>query len=185
MDLSHAQVVDWATEKWEELHKEKLRDPDRAIRILFSKGQLKQIAKGIYQFDPDEVAKVVASDEEYFSEDLRRQIFQRDGHKCVICAMGVDDGYEIHADHIRPRSKGGKATLENGQTICSPHNMLKKNYGQTENGKRMFMRLYQAAIACKDEKHAAFIKDILMTYDEHGINGHIEWNPIEGEKSEN
>lgn len=71
---------------------------------------------------------------------------------------------------------GGQNTLENGQTLCSPHNMLKKNLGQTETGKKMFIRLYELAKKEKDSKLQNFIKDILEVYKKYDINGHITWD---------
>jgi len=66
----------------------------------------------------------------------------------VINALYVVEqkkGYELQVDHILPKDKGGKATLENGQTLCSICNFIKKNYNQTESGKRMFIRLWETA----------------------------------------
>jgi len=51
---------------------------------------------------------------------------ERDEYKCVICGKGIKDGVEIHIDHIKPKDFGGKATIENGQTLCAQHNFLKK-----------------------------------------------------------
>ena len=48
----------------------------------------------------------------------------------------MQDGVELQVDHIKPKDKGGKATFENGQTLCATHNFRKKNYRQTETGKK-------------------------------------------------
>ncbi|MCS6870841.1 MAG: HNH endonuclease, partial [Anaerolineae bacterium] len=98
-----------------------------------------------------------------------------DGYRCVICGLGRAEGVEIHADHIKPKDRGGQATLENGQTLCSRHNFLKKNYSQTESGKRFFIRLYRVARAIGDQHMIEFCRQILATYDRFGINGHIDW----------
>ncbi|WP_408648712.1 hypothetical protein [Tumidithrix elongata] len=37
---------------------------------------------------------------------------------------------------MKPKDMGGLATIENGQTLCSQHNFLKKNLRQTETGKK-------------------------------------------------
>jgi hypothetical protein len=55
------------------------------------------------------------------------------------------------------------------------HNFLKKNYSQTESGKRFFIRLYRRARAIGDQHTIAFCRQILATYEQFGINGHIEW----------
>jgi predicted restriction endonuclease len=132
-DLKHDYVVAAVTEEWKKLYEKPLADPDRAIRRLYEKGKLIKVGKGIYRYDPDYVATPQL---EVFPTNIKKEIFKRDGYKCVICGQGRQQGFEIHADHIKPRSLGGQNTLENGQTLCSPHNMLKKNLGQTETGKK-------------------------------------------------
>ena len=68
------------------------------------------------------------------------------------CGKGLQDGVRLEVDHIKPKDKGGKATIENGQVLCAPHNYKKKNYGQTETGKKMFIRLYEAAKNIGDDE---------------------------------
>jgi 5-methylcytosine-specific restriction endonuclease McrA len=92
-----------------------------------------------------------------------------------ICGKGPREGVEIHADHIKPKDLGGKATLENGQTLCSQHNFLKKNFRQTETGKRLFIRLYELA---KEEKNKALLRfaaEVLEVFEKNKVNGHIDW----------
>ena len=102
-------------------------------------------------------------------------IFKRDGYRCVVCGRGKKDGVEIHADHIKPKDFGGTATIENGQTLCAQHNFQKKNYKQTETGKKMFIRLYELARKIKDKRLKDFCASILAVFEEHDINGHIVW----------
>jgi hypothetical protein len=71
---------------------------------------------------------------------------------------------------------GGEATIENGQTLCSQHNFIKKNLKQTETGKKMFIRLYDLAKSQNNEELEQFCIDILETYEKYNINGHIIWN---------
>lgn len=63
------------------------------------------------------------SSDEPFPPEIKEAIFRRDNYRCVVCRNGRHNGFEIHADHIQPRSKGGQSTLENGQTLCSEHLM--------------------------------------------------------------
>ncbi len=56
--------------------------------------------------------------------------------KCVICGLGIKDGVEIHADHIKPKDFGGKAEIENGQTLCAQHNFQKKTINRLKLVKR-------------------------------------------------
>jgi hypothetical protein len=93
----------------------------------------------------------------------------------LVCGLGREHGLEIHVDHIKPKDLGGKAEISNGQTLCAIHNFRKKNYGQTETGKKMFIRLYEASKSIGDEKTMAFCQEVLEVYDQCNINGHIKW----------
>lgn len=64
--------------------------------------------------------------------------------------------------------------MENGQTLCSEHNLLKKNYSQTEFGKRFIIKLYEEALEKQDERMINFCKDILDIYDKYNIDWHIK-----------
>ena len=64
--------------------------------------------------------------------------------------------------------------MENRQTLCMEHNLIKKNYSQTEAGKRYFIGFYKQALSIGDEKMIKFCRDVFDIYDEHQINGHIE-----------
>lgn len=171
-ELEHAPVVDWVEAQYLKLYKKKPRDTWRGIRKLHQEGFLIKVKKGIYKYDPDYVHKRELED---FTTEQKSQIFERDGYKCVVCGLGKKDGIEIHADHIVPKDRGGKATVENGQTLCSIHNFRKKNYNQTESGKKMFIRLWEAAQKIGDEKIKNFCETILLDYEKFDINGHIEW----------
>lgn len=129
--------------------------------------------KGIYKYDPDLVTNITLED---FSPELKNQILKRDNYKCVICGRTAEEGYELHVDHILPKDKGGKATLDNGQTLCSICNFRKKNYSQTESGKRMFIRLWKIAKDIGDSTTQQFCEEILNTYEKFGVNGHIKWD---------
>lgn len=171
-DIKHPEIVDWATIEYKRLTGKVLRDPDRAIRKLAQEGILQKISKGVYRYDP---ANVIHRHLEDFSEAQKKQILERDGYKCVICGRGREHGVELHVDHIKPKDFGGEAVIENGQTLCAQHNFLKKNFKQTETGKKMFIRLHTLACSLNDEKIKAFCEDILAVYEKHDINGHIEW----------
>lgn len=172
-DMEHGPVVDYVQAKYQRLYQRTPRDPWRSIRALHQKGVLIKVRNGIYRYDPEAVVERVLED---FTPEQRRQILARDQYKCVICGRGERDGITLHVDHIKPRNLGGEATLENGQTLCAQHNLMKKQLNQTEAGKRMFIRLYEAAQKEGNGELLNFCKDILDTYERHGINGHIEWD---------
>jgi len=171
-DLPHGPVVDWVEEQYLNLYGKKPRDTWRAIRHLHEEGFLIKVRKGIYRYDP----KIVKQKElEDFTPEQKEAILERDGYRCVICGRGKKDGVELHVDHIKPKSLGGKSNIENGQTLCAQHNFIKKNLKQTETGKKMFIRLYELTKKEKDEKLKKFCEEILTTYEKYNINGHIVW----------
>lgn len=171
-ELEHGPVVDWVTEQWLMDHNTPPRDPWRTIRALHQAGILIKVRKGVYKYDPTAVSHRELED---FTAEQKAQIFARDNYRCVICGRGLQDGVEIHADHIKPKDKGGKAVIENGQTLCAEHNFRKKNYKQTETGKKMFIRLYELAKSQNDEDMMKFCAEILEVFERNGVNGHIEW----------
>jgi len=172
-DIPHAEAVDWLTAEWLRQTGEVFRDPDRGIRNLHQQGFLVKAAKGVYRFCPD--VAFVRGDLEDFSAKQKQEILKRDGYKCVICGKGKKDGEELHVDHIKPKDKGGKAVIENGQVLCSTHNFRKKNLGQTETGKKMFIGFYAYAKKFDDEDLLRLATQVLEFYEENGINGHIVW----------
>lgn len=173
-ELEHGPVVDWVTDQWLKEHGTPPRDPWRAIRALHQQGVLIKVRKGVYKYDPH---AVTLRELEEFTPEQKEEIFRRDGYRCVICGRGRADGFEIHADHIKPKDLGGKAEISNGQTLCSIHNLRKKKYKQTETGKRMFVRLYELAKTEKDKGLMKFCREILELYEKNHINDHIKWKP--------
>jgi hypothetical protein len=63
---------------------------------------------------------------------LRWQVFQSDNWKCVSCGRGSQDDAIPHVDHIIPRSRGGKHTLDNYQTLCNVCNIGNSNKDDTD-----------------------------------------------------
>lgn len=160
----------------------RLEDSDRAIRKLYGEGFLEKIAKGQYRYNPKTSGRKEFIE---FSQSEKNEIFKRDGFKCVVCGLGRENGLELHVDHIKPRSSGGDGVLENGQTLCGKHNYLKKNFTQTETGKKSFIRLLDLVESSPDDPNAstleAFINEVLDVYDKFEIDTHIdrEGNVIE------
>lgn len=172
-DIPHPEIVDWAVNEFKKRTGKIFRDPDRQIRKLSQMGFLIKVAKGIYKYDPNFINKRELKD---FTAKQKKQILERDGYKCVICGKGIKDGVELHVDHIKPKNFGGKASIENGQTLCSQHNFLKMNFKQTETGKKMFIRLFELAKSENNQHLIDFCTQILEVYEKNNINGHIIWN---------
>ncbi|MCL6495896.1 MAG: HNH endonuclease [Ignavibacterium sp.] len=171
-DIPHPEIVDWAVAEFRKRTGEVFRDPDRQIRQLSQQGFLIKVGKGVYRYEPEAVNN---RELEEFTAAQKKQILARDGYKCVICGRGEKDGVELHVDHIKPKELGGKATIENGQTLCSQHNFMKKTLKQTETGKKMFIRLYELAKAEGNQELIKFCAQILEVYEKNKINSHIVW----------
>lgn len=93
--------------------------------------------KNIYEF-------VLTGDERLlsfraFDERDQLEVYEEQGHKCPYCieaaiinGKSADDVEELpiskmHADHIKPWSKGGRTVKENLQMLCIKHNLAKSN----------------------------------------------------------
>lgn len=68
---------------------------------------------------------------EAISKRIEREVFERDGYRCVICGIGRDEPYpgkpDSHAvitvGHRRARAhKGSSSDPDNLETQCKPHN---------------------------------------------------------------
>jgi len=171
-DIPHPEIVDWATSEWLKRTGKVFRDPDRGIRTLHQKGFLIKVGTGVYRYNPDFVEFKKLED---FSPSQKRQIFERDGYKCVLCGKGEREGLTLHADHIKPKAQGGKADVINGETLCSEHNFVKNILGQTELAKKLFIRMYELTKSEEHDKLVKFAAEVLRVYAKHNINGHIEW----------
>lgn len=171
-NMSHGPVVDWVEARYLKIFKKKPRDTWRSIRNLYETGFLIKVEKGIYRYDPDAVKQKELED---FTQEQREIILKNDDYKCVRCGKGVKEGVELHIDHIKPKSLGGKAVIENGQTLCAQHNFMKKHLNQTETGKKMFIHLYDLAKSENNKELIKFCSDVLEVYEKNNINGHINW----------
>lgn len=172
VELDHNDWVDEIMAEYEEIHGRVPRDPWRAARKLHQDGYLRKIRNGVYMYDPNLVYDTKL---EPFTPQQRQAILERDKFTCVYCGKGEREGYDLHVDHIRARDRGGRAIIDNGQTLCSQHNFLKKNLNATESGKRMFMRLYTLSKREGEEHLEEFAAEVLSVFEKYDINGQIEW----------
>ena len=174
-DIPHSESKKALETKWQKYAGRRLEDADRAIRKLHGSGFLIKVRKGVYRHDPSNVKQRFLQD---FSESDKQIIKERDGHKCVICGLGSQNGLDLHVDHIKPKNLGGTNDITNGQTLCARHNFIKKQLSQTETGKKMFIRLLEKLKKSDDplkELHISFCRDILNVFEKYDINGHIKW----------
>lgn len=170
-DLTHGPVVDYVTQEYLKHSPTPPRDPWRVTRSLHQQGYLIQVRKGVYRYDPDYKKDVELWD---FDAKTKSMILARDNYRCVICGRGKEDGVEVTVDHKKPKDLGGDNSFENGQTLCTAHNLLKKNYNRTEAGKRFFIQLYEDAQRVNDQDMIDFCEDIFAVFDKYGIDEHIE-----------
>lgn len=112
---------------------------------------------------------------EDFSDDQKEAILQRDSYRCVFCGLGKKEGLTLEVVQIIPKDLGGKVEVSNGQTLCAQHNFKKKNYKQTETGKKMFIRLYELAKEKGDKETQNFCTQIIEVFEKNNVNGHIVW----------
>ena len=78
-------------------------------------------------------------------DDFRNGVFDRDGHKCVIC--GCKEGLDAH--HIIERRLWGDSGgyfLENGATLCPEHHI----------------KAEQTVLSCEEIREAAGIDNIIL-----------------------
>ena len=153
-EIEHDKVVDYVFK-----FIPKARDPWRAIRKLYQEGWLIQVRKGIYKRIPNYQGHNVLTP---FPSEIKEQIFKRDNYRCVVCGNGKHNGYEIHADHIIPQAKSGTSTLENGQTLCSEHNLMKKRYGVIEFLGKYCKTTIERAKKYNDKKTEKMFNEILL-----------------------
>ena len=59
-----------------------------------------------------------------FTEIERIAIYRKNNGICQECKQKVEYN-DFHADHIKPHSRSGKTTIENGQVLCSKCNLQK------------------------------------------------------------
>jgi hypothetical protein len=177
-DVHHDDVVPWIEGMCHKRLGTVCKDPDRAIRKLHDMGLMIKVSKGIYRFEPDAVAANVLDD---FDESMREAVKKRDQYRCVVCGLGEKDGVELQVDHITPRSKGGKAVIDNAQTLCGSHNYRKNKLSQLELGDRRFRRLRSHARSSQTENPEAariitFCNEVLAIYKKHGFDSSTHKN---------
>ena len=146
----------------------RFEDCDRGIRSLYQKGWLIKVSKGCYKYDPNHKSDDKTLHD--FSDKIKKQILNRDKFKCVVCKLGKKEGLDLHIDHIKPRDKGGKSTLENGQTLCSRCNFLKKNMSMNSLGKKIFQNLLKQSIKSKNREMIKIAKEFLNLFEKYKLN---------------
>ena len=146
----------------------RFEDPDRAIRTLYQKGKIIKIRDGLYKYDPSYSGKDKTFHD--FPEKIKKQILKRDNYRCVFCKFGKKEKAELHVDHKVPRDRGGPSTLENGQTLCSRCNFLKKNMSMNSLGKKIFENLLKESMKNKNKEMTKIAKEFLALFKKYNLN---------------
>ena len=71
--------------------------------------------------------------------NLRRQVIERDGLRCVYCDEDLTNS-EVHLDHVVPESKGGLTAYNNLQVTCRKCNLSKGILTENEFTERLRTR---------------------------------------------
>ena len=148
-------------------HKPPMLDRGRAIRALHGKfGIIEKSGKGLYIF----TGKYGEKNQSTFSPALKAEILKKHNYSCRFCGLSKSQGAELGVDHILPESKGGKATLENGMTLCTRCNNIKSNYSVHSFGKKAFTTYLEIAIQHNNLEDINFFTDVLKVFEKHNKN---------------
>lgn len=101
-----------------------------ALKSLFSSVKDRALADCILEEYPefDQALSVIHKDarDHTVAAGLRSQIFERDEFTCLFTGVRLEAS-ELEADHVVPRSKGGKTVPENLVAVSKKMNTLKNN----------------------------------------------------------
>lgn len=105
-------------------HKDDKLDPGEIQQTIADLMADKEVQKksGIYEYILTGEEKCLSL--RTFDEDEKATMYARQDGKCAICGKPFEIS-EMHGDHIKPWSKGGKTTLVNGQMLCTACNLKK------------------------------------------------------------
>jgi hypothetical protein len=81
------------------------------------------------------INRLLESYDDLIPKDTRRQfsdverliIWRKAFMKCQACSKNLPNLSEMHADHIKPHSKGGLTIISNAQCLCAKCNLSKNN----------------------------------------------------------
>jgi hypothetical protein len=98
-------------------------DIESKVKKLMADDEV-QKKSGIYEYilTGDEKALGLRA----FEDNTRRSRYEQQNGKCAICGKPFPFE-EMHADHIKPWSKGGKTISDNCQMLCTMDNLKKGN----------------------------------------------------------
>mgnify|MGYP001241326494 CR=1 FL=1 len=72
-----------------------------------------------------------------------RGVWERDDYVCQYCGVKIESKADLTADHVLPRSIGGKETYENMVTACTACNRRKGNCTPDQAGMRLLRKPFR------------------------------------------
>ncbi len=75
------------------------------------------------------------------NQELKLQVYMRDGFVCAYCVRTMTHFNQVTVDHVLPKSKGGKDTVDNLTACCRSCNVKKGNLLLTQ-----FLRAFEMNI---------------------------------------
>lgn len=159
-------IVDWFKKNYPNGSGIPQKDIQRSLYQLHQEKLLIELKNGVYKFNSKKIENVNLHE---FPAHVEEAIFERDDFKCIFCGIGRKEGVEIFADHIVSKANGGNDTIDNGQTLCFEHKLLKENHSQVEAGEIFFINMYEKALSINDQKMIGFCNCIFKCFDDHNI----------------
>ena len=93
-------------------------------RRLYADGRLERVGRGVYKYDPDVIPKPRFS---RFTAKQKREIRNRDEHRCVCCGLGRAEGVRLYVDFLDPDLPDSAGHIVNGAVFCARHSPSRNN----------------------------------------------------------
>jgi hypothetical protein len=102
-------------------------------------------------------------------DEFRKQVFERDRHRCVVCGNGLHNGHKIDAHHIIERRlwTDGGYYLDNGATLCDDGRKDGCHY-----------KAETTYLSVEDIRRAAGIEKIVLPEDMYPDHVYDKWGNI-------
>ena len=108
-----------------------------------------------------------------FSKRQQERIKKKYENRCALCCLGVEDGVDVCVVHKTALVDGGKATIKNGQVLCTEHSETRYNIG-IDPTKSYISLMLKVSQHRKDEYFKNFLLKVLKVYDDFNINCYIK-----------
>lgn len=142
---------------------------NRNVRALYAKGYEEKLngyldrpKKGYYILKKGKKPTIFKSP---FPQKVKIEIKKRDKYKCQMCGVSETPDNILAIDHVIPEDKRGKGEKENGITLCTKCNNIKKNHDLTTFGKNFFKKHLKISKSSGDKETSKFIEEILKVFD--------------------